>query len=176
MAENANKLKTNRGLFKTILLTIVTLGIYQLYLRHAWAKETNIACNGDGKKTTGLLLLCLFGILTLGIYVIVWHWKFANRTEAFLKANGKSARISGLGWFLWSWLGAMIVVGPLIALYRLIHQANDVNEIYNAQLEAAASATAEEAAPATEEAPAPAEEEAPAAEEAPAEAPSADEE
>ncbi len=162
MAENANKLKTNRGLFKTILLTIVTFGIYQLYLRHAWAKETNIACNGDGKKTTGLLLLWLFGVLTLGIYVIVWHWKFAERTKAFLEANGKSARISGVGFFLWTWLGSMIIVGPMIALYKLIHQANAVNEIYNAQLEAAAAVPAEEAAPAAAEAPA---EEAPAADE-----------
>lgn len=49
-------LPTNRGFWLAWLLSIVTFGIYPLYLVHAFAKETNIACAGDGKKTTGLLL------------------------------------------------------------------------------------------------------------------------
>ena len=61
------KLTTNRGFWLTLLLSIVTLGIYGWYLVYAFARETNIACKEDGKKTTGLLLYIIFTIITLGI-------------------------------------------------------------------------------------------------------------
>lgn len=172
MAEVATKkLKTNRGVFKTILLGIVTFGIYYLVLIHAVAKETNIVCNGDGKKTRGLLLLWLFSCLTLGIYCLVWFVKLANRTKAYVEANGGKARISGGKWFLWMWLGSMIIVGPFIAMGKLIRQVNDMNKIYNDKLDAAEAAAAPAEAPAEEAAPAEAPVEEAPVEETPAEAP-----
>uniref|UniRef100_UPI0025B63291 DUF4234 domain-containing protein n=2 Tax=Muribaculum intestinale TaxID=1796646 RepID=UPI0025B63291 len=46
-------LPTNRGFWLTIILSIVTLGIYQWYLVYAFARETNIACRRDGQNTQG---------------------------------------------------------------------------------------------------------------------------
>lgn len=64
-------LPTNRGFWLAFLLTIVTLGFYQWYLIYAFAKETNTACKGDGRSTTGLFLFIVFSILTLGILNLV---------------------------------------------------------------------------------------------------------
>ena len=54
------RLTTNRGFWTTMLLTIVTLGIYQWYLIYAFARETNLACREDGKSTSGLLAFIVF--------------------------------------------------------------------------------------------------------------------
>lgn len=72
------KLTANRGFWLTLLLSIVTLGIYGLYLIYAFAKETNIACREDGKKTQGLVVYFLLSIITLGIYGIVWECMWIN--------------------------------------------------------------------------------------------------
>ncbi len=126
------KLKTNRGLFKTLIFSLFTCGIYTMYLIHAWAEETNTACEGDGKKTRGLIGFILLSIVTLSIYSIVWYYGLAERTNAKVVAGGKSGRITGAGYLLWSILGSFILVGPAVALYKLIHQINDSNELFNA--------------------------------------------
>lgn len=83
------KLKTNRGFWQTLLLTIVTLGFYQWYLIYAFAKETNIVCKDDGKKTPGLIVYVLLSIITLGIYAIVWRCMWIKRCNSYLRQNGK---------------------------------------------------------------------------------------
>ena len=82
-------LPTNRGFWLAFLLTIVTLGFYQWYLIYAFAKETNTACKGDGRSTTGLFLFIVFSILTLGIYSIVWYCMWISRCNTYLAVNGR---------------------------------------------------------------------------------------
>ena len=60
-----NRLATNRGFWLTLLLTIVTLGFYQWYLIYAFAKETNIVCREDGRKTAGLVVYILLSIILI---------------------------------------------------------------------------------------------------------------
>ena len=55
--------KDNRGLFKYIVFTILTLGIYALYYIHAVHKELNFTCHEDGKKTRGLLGFILLFVI-----------------------------------------------------------------------------------------------------------------
>ena len=56
-------MKTNRGLLKYILLTIITCGIYAIYFEYAFARDMNIVCAGDGKKTRGVLAQIIFSAL-----------------------------------------------------------------------------------------------------------------
>jgi hypothetical protein len=60
-----------RGLASYIIFGILTLGIYQLYWYYNLAKDVNLICAGDLKKTGGLAKQIFFGILTLGIYNLV---------------------------------------------------------------------------------------------------------
>ena len=52
------QLKTNKGLLKTILLTLITFGIYPLVVMSAVSNDVNIvASRYDGKKTMHYCLL-----------------------------------------------------------------------------------------------------------------------
>ena len=65
----AVKLKTSRGAVKSILLSIITLGIYGIVLYYKMSSELNLtATRYDGKKTMNFaLLFFLVGPLTLEI-------------------------------------------------------------------------------------------------------------
>lgn len=128
------ELKTNRGLFKFIVFSILTLGIYGLYIIHAAAKETDETCKEDGKNTKGLLLYILFSILTLGIYGLVWSYNIIERWGSFIRKRGQTPRVSGGTYLLWLIVGAAIGIGPLVAQYLYLHAWNDVNELHNKEL------------------------------------------
>jgi uncharacterized membrane protein YciS (DUF1049 family) len=128
-----SKLTTNRGFWLSLLLTIVTLGFYQWYLIHAFAKETNIACKDDSKKTTGLALYILFTIITFGIYSIVWNCKWISRCNEYLRKNNKPEGLQMstylLTVFLLGWLTLGIMY--LVVYMKQLYLQNAVNRTYN---------------------------------------------
>jgi hypothetical protein len=127
------KLTTNRGFWLTLLLSIVTLGIYGWYLVYAFARETNIACKEDGKKTTGLLLYIIFTIITLGIYSIVWQAMLISRRGAYLIRHGKPEGLS-VGLYILTVLllgGLTLGIMYLVVFCKYLYQQNAVNATYN---------------------------------------------
>ena len=128
---SAPALKTNRGLIKWWLFSFLTLGIYTLYFIHAMAKELNVSCAGDGKKTRGLAFFIFISIITIGIYALVWWVGVCNRMHNRIAAAGEQPKVSGTSWFLWMFFGTFIIVGPFIAMYKVVHGLNKVNALYN---------------------------------------------
>jgi hypothetical protein len=128
-----NRLTTNRGFLLTLLLTIVTCGIYALYLVHAFARETNIACNEDGKHTQGLLIYLLLSFITLGIYAIVWDCMLINRRCNYLARHGKPEGLQLstylLTLFIFGWLTLGIMY--LVIFCKKLYQQNAVNQTHN---------------------------------------------
>lgn len=136
--ENTNvapkgKLKTNKGLLKTLLLTIVTFGIYPLIVMSAVSTDINIvASRYDGKKTMHFCLLAFVLLpLTLGIAAIVWYHRISNRIGAELKRRGIDYKFSATDFWLWDVLGTFIVIGPFVYLHKLFKAVNKMNEHYN---------------------------------------------
>ena len=129
----AVQLKTNRGLIKYILLSIITLGIYGLVVMSSVSTDINtIASRYDGKKTMHFcLLVFLVSWLTLGIGVLVWHHRICARIGNELDRRGIGYSF-GAGTF-WGWeiLGALIAVGPFIYLHKLFKAMNLLSEDYN---------------------------------------------
>ena len=84
------QLKTNKGLLKTILLSIITFGIYGIVVMSSVSNDINVvASRYDRKKTMHYcLLVFLVGPLTLGIGYIVWNHKLCNRIGAELRRQG----------------------------------------------------------------------------------------
>lgn len=127
------KLKTNRGLIKYILLSIITFGIYGLVVMSAVSTDINIIANRyDGKKTMHYcLMLFIFSWLTFGIVPIVWYHKISNRIGREL-ARRQIAYNFGAGSF-WGWnvLGSLIVVGPFIYLHKMLKSMNLLSEDFN---------------------------------------------
>ena len=127
------QLKTNKGLLKTILLGIITLGIYPLVVMSAVSNDINIvASRYDGKKTMHYcLLFFLVAPITLGIAGIVWSHKISNRIGNELKRRGVDYHFSAVDYWLWNILGILIVVGPFVYLHKMFKAVNKMNAHYN---------------------------------------------
>lgn len=134
-ASNApvGQLKTNKGLLKTILLSLVTFGIYGLVVMSSVSNDINVvASRYDGKKTMHYCLLAfVIGPITLGIAVFVWFHKLSNRIGDELRRRGIDYSLSASDYWLWNVLGGLIIVGPFIYLHKLFTAVNKMNEDYN---------------------------------------------
>lgn len=127
------QLKTNRGLTKYILLGIITLGIYPIVVMSSISSEINIiAGRYDGKRTMHYcLLIFLVSWLTLGIGVLVWYHNLSSRIGNELRRRNISYQFGAGSYWGWSILGALIVVGPFIYIYKLLKAMNLLSSHYN---------------------------------------------
>ena len=127
------QLKTNKGLLKTILLSLITFGIYALVVMSSVSNDINIvASRYDGKKTMHFCLLAfIVSPITFGIGSIVWYHKISNRIGAELKRRAIAYSFSAADFWLWNVLGAMIVIGPFVYLHKMFKAVNFMNAHYN---------------------------------------------
>lgn len=126
-----------RGLIATrsyprvLVLSLLTLGIYPLYLVEIFAESINIACSRDGKRTWGVFPYFTLGIVTLGIFPIIWHCQILRRFKELCARNGEKCCLKQSYFLLWSLLGAPILVGPFLARARFLRAYNQVCRIFN---------------------------------------------
>lgn len=126
------RLKTNRGLLKYILLNFITCGIYNYFLIHNLARDTNEICQGDGRKTGGLLAFILLSFITCGIYSLVWWYKLCNRIAANGPRYNTFIQQNGATYLLWTIVGIFLCgLGPLVATYQVLHNMNALCAAYN---------------------------------------------
>ena len=129
------QLKTNRGLLKYILLSLITLGIYGLVVMSSISTDINtIASKYDGKKTMHYLLIYfIFSWLTFGIAPIVWLHRISARIGNELKRRGIAYSFGAGSFWGWGILGSFIVVGPFIYMHKLLKAMNLLSADYNAR-------------------------------------------
>lgn len=130
---SALRLKTNRGMIKTILLSFITCGIYALVFYSSLGENINlVASRRDGKKTMHFcLLFFLVGPITCGIGTLVWNHKISQRIGDEARARGIATNFGAGTFWLWNILGTLILVGPFVYLYKLCKTMNAVCENYN---------------------------------------------
>lgn len=128
----AMQLKTNRGLLKFILLSMITFGIYGIVVMCTASSDINvIATRHDGKKTMNYFLAMLLGVVTFGIVPLVWTHRFCNRIGNELKLRNVPYEFSASTFWLWGVLGCFILVGPFIYMHKLLKSMNLICENYN---------------------------------------------
>lgn len=127
------QLKTNRGLLKYILLSLITFGIYGLVVMSSVSQDINtIVGPRDGKHTMHYcLLFFIVSPITLGIGGLVWFHKLSNRIYTELNRRNISYSFSANTYWGWSILGSVIAIGPLVYLHKLFHAMNLLSEHYN---------------------------------------------
>ena len=127
------QLKTNRGLLKYILLSLVTFGIYGIVLFSSISSDINIiAGRYDGKKTMHYcLLVFLVGWLTAGIGFFVWYHRISARIGGELARRGISYHFGAGTFWGWGFLGTLIVVGPFVYCHKLFKAMNLLSQHYN---------------------------------------------
>lgn len=130
-------LRTNRGMVKYILLSLITFSIYGIVVMSNISEEINlVASKRDGKHTMHYcLILFIFSWLTLGIAPIVWMHRLCNRIGNELKARSLPYSISAGTFWGWGVLGSLIVVGPFIFCHKFLKSMNLMNGDYNTKKE-----------------------------------------
>ena len=127
-------LKTDRSLVLYILLGILTCGIYQLYVFYTIMRDVNVACDGDGRHTPGLLEFILFGILTCGIYDLYWFYSVGNRLADNAPRYGLHFQENGTTLLLWMLIGSLLCfIGSYVGIYFLLNNVNAICSAYNQQ-------------------------------------------
>lgn len=132
-ARPVGQLKTNRGLFKYIIFSLLTFGIYPLVFMSSISSNVNVVCSRyDGKKTMHYcLLFFLVGPLTLGIATLVWYHRISNRIGTEIRRRGMTYSFGASDFWLWNILGSLIFVGPFIYFHKLCKAMNQMNSHYN---------------------------------------------
>lgn len=127
------QLKTNRGLVKYILLSLITFGIYGLVVLSAVSTDINtIAGRYDGKKTMHFcLVLFIFSWLTFGIVPLVWYHRISARIGNELSRRGIAYSFGAGSFWGWNVLGCLIVIGPFVYLHKLLKAMNLLSQHYN---------------------------------------------
>jgi len=75
----------------TMILSVVTCGLYALYFWFKMAKQQNDMAEKLGeKRIMGFIGAFLLGYLTLGIYPIVWMYLFAKQQTVVAHEKGVS--------------------------------------------------------------------------------------
>ncbi len=125
-------MRTNYGLLKTILLSLITFGIYAIVVYSRMSEDVNTVCRKDGKHTMHYaLMFFLIAPLTLGIGSIVWTHRMCNRMRDQIEKDNIDYSF-GAGTF-WGWgvLGSLIIIGPLVFEHKRFKAMNLLNERYN---------------------------------------------
>lgn len=128
-------LKTNRGMVKTILLSLFTFGIYGIVFYSTLSTDINIiATRYDGRKTMHYcLLLFVIAPITCGIAAFVWIHRLCARMGDELRRRGIPYDFGAGSFWGWNVLGSLIVVGPFIFLHKLCKTMNLLCADYNAR-------------------------------------------
>ena len=128
-------IKENRRLWKLILFTIPTFGIYNIVFWFQLTKDLN-DMNREEKKLKNYILVLFLSIITLGIYRWVWFFYVADRIQT--TGEDMDMRIKpGPGTTLGVRLcGTFILIGPLLSNFFVIRNMNKIAKEYNKNFKA----------------------------------------
>lgn len=131
--QQIHPLRTNRALWKVILFSMLTFGIYGLVVYCNVSSDINtVASRYDGKRTMHFALLTfLVAPITLGIAVYVWNHKISARMGNELQRRGIAYSFGAADFWLWGILGGLVLVGPFVYAHKLLKAMNLLAEDYN---------------------------------------------
>ncbi len=129
----AAQLATNRCMWKVILLSLITFGIYGIWFFTKLGNDLNTVCTRyDNKKTMNFCLVTfVFSWLTLGIVPLVWMHRISARCGKELARRGIAYKFGAGSFWGWNVFGALIVVGPFVYTHKLCKAMNLMCESYN---------------------------------------------
>ena len=126
------QLRTNRSMWKLMLLNILTLGIYGIIFFIPFSFDLDkIAPRKDHGRTMNYLFAYIFSLFTMSIVMLVWHHHIATRVEEALSERSIPYDFSTSDLWAWYIFGSFILVGPFIYMHKLCKAMNLLCEHYN---------------------------------------------
>lgn len=96
-----------RSIGVSIILSIVTCGIYGIYWMIKLNDELNMATGNTAAKSGGIVfLLCL---VTCGIYMFFWMYKMGENVDTIKTNAGVQAGNTGIMYLILTFFGLSIV-------------------------------------------------------------------
>ena len=125
------KLATNRSMWKLILLSFLTCGIYGIIFFIPFSFDLEKISPHSSSKQMNFVWAYILSLFTFAIVLDIWHYQTASRVEEALEYRGINYGF-GTGTF-WGWLilGSLILVGPFVYLHKLCRAMNLLCEHYN---------------------------------------------
>ena len=131
------ELPTNRKMWKLVLFSILTLGLYAIFFFIPFSFDIDkVAARHDGERTMNYLWAHILAVFTYSIVLDVWHFQIARRIEDALSERDIDYDFGTKDFWLWFILGSFILVGPFIYYHKLCTAMNHLCKAYNEKLAA----------------------------------------
>ena len=131
-AHKESKLKTDRSMWKLMILNILTLGIYSIVFFIPFSFDIDkVAPKRDGTKTMNFLFAYILAFFTFSIVMLAWHYQIAARVEEALAERQIDYEFSTTDFWGWYVFGSFIFVGSFVYFHKLCTAMNLLCESYN---------------------------------------------
>ena len=132
-AYTPQKLPENRSMWKLLLLTPLTLGLYAIFFFIPFSFDLDKAApTPDRSRTPNYLWAYLLSLFTFAIVLDLWYYHVTARMESALEEQNIDYTFSRRDFWLWYILGSLILLGPLVYFYKLCKAMNLLCARYNA--------------------------------------------
>ena len=126
------KMKTDRNMWKLMILSILTLGIYPMFFFQSLSYDLDrVDPKRERDKTMNFLFVYIVSYFTLSIVLQFWHFHIAGRVEEALERRKIDYDFSTGDYWKWCLFGSLIIIGPFVYLHKLCTAMNLLCESYN---------------------------------------------
>ena len=126
------KLVTNRSVWKLIVLSILTLGVYAIIFFIPFSFDLDkIAPKKDRTKTLNFIFVYFLSLFTFSIVLQVWLYQITARVEEALAERDVKYQFGTNDFWLWFFFGTLFLVGPFIYYHKLCRAMNLLCADYN---------------------------------------------
>ena len=127
------KLQTDRNVWKLIIFSILTLGIYLIVFFIPFSFELDkIAPKPDRSKTMNFLFVYILSIFTFSIAMQCWHYQIAQRVEEALEKRDIRYNFGTNDFWVLQIFGSLFLgIGTIVYMYKLCHAMNLLCADYN---------------------------------------------
>ena len=126
------QLKTNRSMWKLVILTFLTFGLYSIFFFIPFSFDLDkVNPRRDGSRTFNYLWAFLLSLFTASIVLVFWHHEIAARVEDALYKRHIDYEFGTRSFWGWYFFGSFILVGPFIYFHKLCTAMNLLCASYN---------------------------------------------
>jgi len=127
-----SKLPTDRSMWKLMLLSILTLGLYNIFFFIPFSFDIDkVAPKEDRSKTVNFLFAYVLALFTFAIVLDVWHYSIASRVEEALHKRNIDYEFGTTDFWGWFFFGSLILIGPFVYFHKLCKAMNLLCAAYN---------------------------------------------
>ena len=119
------KLRTDRKMWKMMLLHILTFGISSIFFFIPFSYELEkISPARERHKLVNYAVAYIASLLTFSVFLLFWFYEMTKRVEQALDERDIHYDFSTSTFYGWYCLGTFIIVGPFIYFHKLCTAMN----------------------------------------------------